>query len=82
MCWLEWQFLDINTYFSSYVMKAFHTSTITGMDMCTRKPLIATSSLDKTVKIWNYITKTLELVGVYPEDALSIAMHPNGIKQL
>ncbi|XP_073385676.1 uncharacterized protein [Physcomitrium patens] len=64
------------------IVQAFHTSTITGMDMCTRKPLIATSSLDKTVKIWNYITKTLELVGVYPEDALSIAMHPNGLHVL
>lgn len=46
--------------------------------MCMRRPLIATSSLDKTVRIWNYLTKTLELIGVYPEDTLSISMHPDG----
>jgi len=43
-----------------------------------RRPLIATSSLDKTVRIWNYVTKSTELVGLYPEDSLSISMHPDG----
>jgi len=59
-------------------MQEFHTNVVTGMSMCMRKPLIATSSLDKTIRIWNYVTKSIELVRVYPEDSLSISMHPDG----
>jgi hypothetical protein len=32
----------------------FHSEAIVGMDICIRKPLIATASKDKTIKIWNY----------------------------
>jgi WD40 repeat protein len=46
--------------------------------MCMRRPIIATSSLDKSVRIWNYVTKSIELIRWYPEDALSISLHPNG----
>lgn len=32
----------------------YHSGPIVGMDVCIRKPLIATASKDKTIKIWNY----------------------------
>lgn len=32
----------------------FHRDAITGMDTCIRKPLIATCSMDKSVRIWNF----------------------------
>jgi len=35
----------------------FHYDQITGLDVCTRKPLVATCSLDRTVRIWNYDNK-------------------------
>jgi WD40 repeat protein len=38
----------------------YHSSGIVGMDVCIRKPLIATASKDKTIKIWNYEEKTVE----------------------
>lgn len=38
----------------------FHSGPIVGMDVCIRKPLIATASKDKTIKIWNYEDKTVE----------------------
>ncbi len=38
----------------------FHNGAINGMDICIRKPLIATCGVDKTIKIWNYEEKTLE----------------------
>ena len=34
----------------------FHSSEVTGLDLCIRKPLVATCSLDKSVRIWNYET--------------------------
>jgi cilia- and flagella-associated protein 57 len=38
-----------------------HTQEITGLDVCIRKQLIVTCSKDKSVKIWNYVNKTLEI---------------------
>lgn len=37
----------------------FHSGPIVGMDVCVRKPLIATASKDKTIKIWNYEERTV-----------------------
>lgn len=33
--------------------QAFHNGQILGLDVCIRKPLIATCSLDRSVRIWN-----------------------------
>ena len=48
------------------------------MDVCVRKPLIATCSLDKSVRIWNYNEKTLESETYFNEEPYSIAFHPSG----
>lgn len=42
------------------LIQPFHTQRITDFDVCLRKPLLATCSDDKTVKIWNYLDFTLE----------------------
>ena len=39
----------------------FHSASVTGLDVCVRKQLIATCSLDQSVRIWNYATKSLEI---------------------
>ena len=36
---------------------SFHSSAITGLDVCIRKPLVATCSLDHSVRVWNYEAK-------------------------
>lgn len=56
----------------------FHSDTVTGMDICVRKTLIATCSADKTVRIWNYATRSLEIVHQVTEVALAVALHPSG----
>ena len=56
----------------------FHTEEITGLDTCVRKQLIVTCSRDKTVKIWDYVHKTLEITQPLQEDALAVAFHPSG----
>ena len=45
-----------------YVVCNFHSDVVTGLDLCIRKTLIVTCSKDKTVRIWNYATRTLEIV--------------------
>lgn len=61
-----------------FVHCCYHTQEITGLDVCIRKQLIVTCSKDRTVKIWNYVTKTLEISQTVPEDALAVAFHPSG----
>jgi hypothetical protein len=38
-----------------------HQAEITGLDVCIRKPLIATCSMDQTICIWNYVERSLEV---------------------
>ena len=51
---------------------------ITGLDVCVRKPLLITSGQDCSVRIWNYLSKTQELVKTFTEEAHSVAIHPSG----
>jgi len=51
---------------------------ITGLDVCIRKALVATCSLDKTVKVWNYSEYTSSISAEYDEEALALAFHPSG----
>lgn len=53
-------------------------SRITGLDICVRKPLIVTCGLDYTVRVWNYLEKTTELIKTFKEEAFSVAFHPTG----
>jgi WD40 repeat protein len=62
-----------------YVICNFHSAPITGMDVCIRKQLVVTCSKDKTIRIWNYATRTLEIVsGVLSDETLAVAFHPSG----
>jgi WD40 repeat protein len=49
------------------------------MDTCIRKPLIATCSSDKSVRVWNYLENSSELIKYFPEEAFSVAIHPSGL---
>ncbi|XP_056146428.1 cilia- and flagella-associated protein 57-like [Lampris incognitus] len=58
---------------------SFHSKPITGLSICIRKPLIATSSRDHSVRIWNFETNVLELYKEFQEEAYSVALHPSGL---
>ncbi|KAJ3138825.1 Cilia- and flagella-associated protein 57 [Physocladia obscura] len=57
----------------------FHHGHIVGMDTCSRKPLIATCGNDKSIRIWNYLENTLEVIKYFEDEPLSIALHPSGL---
>lgn len=59
--------------------QSFHHSQITGLDMCIRKPLIATCSVDKSIRIWNFEANSLESYKEFQEEAYSISLHPSGL---
>lgn len=44
-----------------YLVFPFHSRSIDGLDVCVKKNLIATSSMDKTVKVWSYSAQGLNL---------------------
>lgn len=62
-----------------HVCQPFHSGPITGIDVCTRKPLIATCGRDGRVFLWNHQTNTVEAMRKFPSEALSIAIHPSGL---
>uniref|UniRef100_A0A3B5QF64 Cilia and flagella associated protein 57 n=1 Tax=Xiphophorus maculatus TaxID=8083 RepID=A0A3B5QF64_XIPMA len=62
-----------------FLSQPFHSASITGLSICIRKPFMATSSLDCSVRIWNYETKELELYKEFREEAFSVALHPTGL---
>ncbi|KAJ3047877.1 Cilia- and flagella-associated protein 57, partial [Rhizophlyctis rosea] len=61
------------------ILPPFHHGAITSMDTCTRKPIIATCSTDRSIRIYNYATVGCELVKYFPEEAYSVALHPSGL---
>eukprot|EP00064_Thunnus_orientalis_P003706 superscaffoldBa00000314_g3717 len=65
-----------------FLSQSFHSKSITGLSVCIRKPFVATSSLDHSVRIWNYETKVLELYKEFQEEAYSVALHPTGLFML
>lgn len=67
----------------SPVMCEFHRKEVTGLDVCIRKQLIATCSKDKTVRVWNYARRKLEVkVFESGDECLAIAFHPSGFHLL
>ncbi|KAM4581818.1 cilia- and flagella-associated protein 57 [Fundulus diaphanus] len=62
-----------------FLTQPFHSNSITGLSICIRKPFMATSSLDHSVRIWNYETRELELYKEFQEEAFSVALHPTGL---
>ncbi|XP_064605218.1 cilia- and flagella-associated protein 57-like [Liolophura sinensis] len=57
----------------------FHHGNVTGLDVCMRKPLLATCSMDRSIRIWNYESCNLDLYKEFAEEAYSIALHPSGL---
>mmetsp|Transcript_40676 Transcript_40676/g.29297 ORF Transcript_40676/g.29297 Transcript_40676/m.29297 type:complete len:181 (+) Transcript_40676:965-1507(+) len=65
-----------------YLITSFHSRAINGMDYCIKKHILATCSLDKTVRIWQYannqFTQEVCHKSQSGEEAHSVAMHPSG----
>uniref|UniRef100_A0A8C5QD76 Cilia and flagella associated protein 57 n=1 Tax=Leptobrachium leishanense TaxID=445787 RepID=A0A8C5QD76_9ANUR len=65
-----------------YLTQQWHAASITGLSICIRKPLIATCSLDKSVRIWNYENNSQELYKEFQEEVFSVSLHPSGLYAL
>lgn len=61
-----------------HLVFSFHTDFITGMDIAIRKPLVATASLDRSIRIWNFYEPQLELSKEFEDQPYAVAFHPSG----
>ncbi|OUM64726.1 hypothetical protein PIROE2DRAFT_8413, partial [Piromyces sp. E2] len=61
------------------VTPVYHVGPIISIDICARKPIIASCGVDKCVKIWNYFTGNCELDKSFQEKIYSVALHPSGL---
>ncbi|KAJ8263127.1 hypothetical protein COCON_G00155840 [Conger conger] len=46
-----------------FLSHSFHCGAIIGLSTCIQKPLLATCSMDRTVRIWNFESRTIFVVG-------------------
>ncbi|KAL3131590.1 hypothetical protein ABBQ38_007889 [Trebouxia sp. C0009 RCD-2024] len=61
------------------VTQSFHSAEILSIASCIRKPLVASVSSDHTVRLWNFLDKSTELVKNFTEDCYSVSVHPSGL---
>ena len=55
------------------------SAAILAMDVCVWKPLVATCGADRTLKVWNYLERHVELEKAFAEEARCVALHPSGL---
>ena len=56
----------------------FHSDLVTAVSVCVQRPIIATTSVDGRVFVYNYQKKKIELDHRFDEEALSVDCHPSG----
>ena len=64
------------------ICQPFHSGAIVGLDTCIRKPLVVTSSTDRTVRVWNVNDDTVEIIKSFPSEPGAVAFHPSGLHLL
>lgn len=60
----------------------FHSDTVTAIDVCVQKAIVVTASVDKTVRVWNFLKKKLEVCKFFDDEVWCIACHPTGLRLL
>jgi hypothetical protein len=58
---------------------SFHSEEINCLDVAKVKPLVATCSRDRCIKIWNYINIQLESSELFEDEPTALSFHPNGL---
>ena len=63
-----------------YLISAFHSDSVEGLDACINKPYLISCSKDKSIKLWDLQSKTLAINKFFEEGEMySIAYHPSGM---
>ncbi len=71
---------DQSSHFHSVRKHGMHTGPVIGMDVCVNKPYLISIGIDKTARVWNYLTWNCEISHEFSEDPTCIAAHPAGFQ--
>ena len=80
--------LNANEENENAVVPTFHQpkddgdKTIICMDICLWKHVVSTGGSDRSIRIWNYETSSLQLVQHCDSDIISISLHPSSLQVL
>lgn len=55
-----------------------HCGVVREVSVCFRKPIVASCSSDRSVKIWNYLDLTLDVSKTFPDAPVSLSLHATG----
>jgi WD40 repeat protein len=58
---------------------SFHSAAVTSMSTCVQRPIVATTAMDATLRLFNYVSQTTILVKQLDDEVLSSALHPTGL---
>eukprot|EP01065_Artemidia_motanka_P016450 TRINITY_DN20120_c0_g1_i1.p1 TRINITY_DN20120_c0_g1~~TRINITY_DN20120_c0_g1_i1.p1 ORF type:complete len:1373 (+),score=591.17 TRINITY_DN20120_c0_g1_i1:104-4222(+) len=58
----------------------FHSDVVTGVDVCIQKSIIVTSSMDRHVRVWNFMKKRIEVDSQFDEEVMCVGCHPSGLR--
>ncbi|KAG9354321.1 hypothetical protein JZ751_001025 [Albula glossodonta] len=62
-----------------FLTHSFHRGPIKSLSVCILKTLVVTCSLDRSVRVWNFKTNTLELYKDFEEEPRCVSFHPTGL---
>lgn len=60
----------------------FHNDIVSAVDVCVQKSFVVTGSLDKTIRVWNFMRQKVEFIKTFDEEVLCLALHPTGLRML
>lgn len=66
---------------SVYLLLLFQSGLkrIHDISICPRKPILASCGCDRSIRIWDYDAKTIELYKIFDEEVQTLALHPSGL---
>jgi WD40 repeat protein/uncharacterized protein YoxC len=59
-----------------------HSGPIIQVDTCIQREFVASCGQDKTFRLWNYETRTCDLLYQFSEEPIALSMHPAGFQVL
>ncbi|KAK8881835.1 hypothetical protein M9Y10_044471 [Tritrichomonas musculus] len=64
------------------VLLPYHDGQILCCSTCIRKPIVATCGADRTVRVWNYLENSLDIIKEYQDPVYCVSLHPDGLSML
>eukprot|EP01060_Flectonema_neradi_P008346 TRINITY_DN15970_c0_g1_i2.p1 TRINITY_DN15970_c0_g1~~TRINITY_DN15970_c0_g1_i2.p1 ORF type:complete len:1387 (+),score=332.29 TRINITY_DN15970_c0_g1_i2:136-4296(+) len=58
----------------------FHNGQVTAISTCVQKNIIVTCSIDRHIRVWNFVKKKTEIDSSFDEEVSAVSCHPSGLR--